>query len=70
MTSPYVTSVILPTTATERAVGLARAVQSVFCQEDVSLELIVVANGPQCHREILTELGWRRDDTLLRRAGR
>jgi glycosyltransferase involved in cell wall biosynthesis len=49
--------VILPTIATsERADCLDRAVRSVLAQEGVSIELIVVANGPRCDPEILAEL--------------
>lgn len=57
MMTPDSICVILPTTATsERAACLDRAVRSVLSQEGVSIELVVVANGPQCDREILAEL--------------
>jgi glycosyltransferase involved in cell wall biosynthesis len=65
-------SVILPTKATkDRRSSLDRAVLSVLSQQGVSVQLIVVANGAHCDREILAELGERRDIRLvhIQRAG-
>jgi glycosyltransferase involved in cell wall biosynthesis len=67
MKSPLTVSVILPTKALkERGASLDRAVRSVFSQERVSVQLIVVANGAQCDREILEEFGRRRHIRLIR----
>ncbi len=59
-------SVILPTTATTtRLASLNRAIDSVLSQQDVKVELIVVANGPQCDPEILDALAARPDIRLV-----
>ena len=59
-------SVILPTTATAaRLQSLNRAIESVLSQQDVTVDLIVVANGPRCDPEILDSLAKRSDVRLV-----
>ncbi len=59
-------SVILPTAATAtRLKSLNRAIDSVLSQQDVKVELIVVANGPQCDDDILNGLAARSDIRLV-----
>ena len=59
-------SVILPTTATvARLRSLNRAIESVLSQQDVTVDLIVVANGPRCDPEILDSLAKRLDVRLV-----
>ena len=59
-------SVILPTTATAaRLQSLNRAIESVLSQQDVTVDLIVVANGPRCDPEILDSLAKRLDVRLV-----
>ena len=59
-------AVILPTSATAtRLACLNRAIESVLSQRDVKVDLIVVANGPQCDWEILNGLEKRSDLRLV-----
>jgi len=59
-------SVILPTTAVAtRLYGLNRAIESVLSQQSVKVNLIVVANGPQCDDETLCGLEKRSDLRLI-----
>ncbi len=58
-------SVILPTAATAtRLKSLNRAIDSVLSQENVKVDLIVVANGPQCDDDVLDGLAARSDIRL------
>jgi len=66
--APTIVSVILPTVAVaSRAACLGRALQSVFAQESVRVDPIVVANGLDCDHDLLSALGRRRDIRLVRR---
>lgn len=59
-------AVILPTTATATRLDcLNRAIESALSQQDVKVDLIVVANGPQCDWEILNGLEKRSDLRLV-----
>lgn len=50
-------SVIIPTTlVATRAHSLQRALNSVFNQEGVHAEIIIVANGPNCDKALFSEL--------------
>jgi len=63
-----IVSVIVPTVAVaSRAACLGRALDSVLAQKDVRVDPIVVANGPDCHPELVHSLAQRRDIRLVRR---
>jgi len=59
-------SVILPTTAlATRLCGLNRAIESALSQQDVDVDLIVIANGPHCDHQILRGLEKRSELRLI-----
>src|SRR5262249_10232444 len=59
-------TVILPTKATSSRVEcLQRAIRSVVSQQNVQVQLIVIANGPQCDCELLKSLEKRPDLRLI-----
>jgi glycosyltransferase involved in cell wall biosynthesis len=59
-------TVFLPTKATlSRVECLHRAIRSVVSQQNVQVQLIVVANGPQCDRDLLNALARRPDLRLI-----
>jgi len=59
-------TVILPTKATSSRVEcLQRAIRSVESQQNVQVQLIVIANGPQCDRGLLDALARRPDLRLI-----
>ena len=68
MTPAIIVSVILPTVAVaSRAACLDRALESVLTQAGVRVDPIVVANGPDCDRDLIDALLRRRDIRVLRR---
>ncbi len=59
-------TVFIPTVATrERAPHLRKALNSVRAQHGVRVRLLVIANGGQCDKALLSELDARNDITVL-----
>jgi hypothetical protein len=59
-------TIFLPTKATvSRVACLHRAIKSVLSQQHVQVQLIVIANGPQCNRDLLNALARRSDLQLV-----
>jgi hypothetical protein len=59
-------TVFVPTVATrERALHLWKALDSVRMQRGIPVRLLVIANGGQCDKDLLSELTARNDITVL-----